>query len=103
MSYRVVDNPDESRYEVLDGEVRVGLVDYRRAPDSISLIHTETDPSVQGRGVASVLIEHVLREARAGGLAVLPYCPFVRRFIAERKEFLELVPEDRRSSFGLGA
>jgi hypothetical protein len=32
---------------------------------------------------------------------VLPFCPFVRRYIAERSELLELVPPDRRAAFGL--
>ena len=101
MNYTVVDNPDESRYEILDGDLRVGLVQYRRAPHQISFVHTETDPVGQGRGIASVLIEEVLTEARSSGLAVLPFCPFVRRFIAENDDFLDLVPEDRRGAFGL--
>lgn len=101
MNYTIVDNQDESRYEIFDGDLRVGLVQYRRAPDQIAFTHTETDPVAQGRGFASALIEHVLTEARDAGLAVLPFCPFVRRFIAANDEYLELVPRDRRGAFGL--
>jgi len=35
------------------------------------------------------------------GLAVLPFCPFVRRFIAENAGYADLVPEKDRQRFGL--
>ena len=34
-------------------------------------------------------------------LQVLPYCPFVRSWIAGHREYADLVPADRRSQFGL--
>jgi hypothetical protein len=41
---------------------------------------------------------------RGAGLAVLPFCPFVRAFIADHTgEYLDLVPEGYRSEFGLPA
>jgi predicted GNAT family acetyltransferase len=101
LNLTVRDNPAASQYEVFDGDRRRGLVQYRRAPDRISFIHTEIEPEAQGRGVASTLIGFALAEAAEAGLAVLPFCPFVRRYIAERSELLELVPPDRRAAFGL--
>jgi len=102
MTYIVRDYPEGQRYEISDGDERVGLIQYRRAPDQISFTHTETDPASQGVGVGSILVRHVLSEARASGLAVLPFCPFVRQYIAGHEEFLDLVPQDRRGAFGLG-
>jgi len=32
---------------------------------------------------------------------VLPYCSFVRRWIAEHPEYADLVPERERKRFGL--
>jgi hypothetical protein len=34
-------------------------------------------------------------------LAVLPYCPFVKRFIDRHREYLALVPVERRAMFTL--
>jgi uncharacterized protein len=34
-------------------------------------------------------------------LAVLPYCPFVRGFIDRHREYLDLLPVERRAKFGL--
>jgi hypothetical protein len=34
-------------------------------------------------------------------LAVLPYCPFVQGFIDRHREYLDLVPAERRAHFAL--
>jgi predicted GNAT family acetyltransferase len=38
---------------------------------------------------------------RRRGLRVLPFCPFVRSYIARHSEYLDLVPEKQRAAFGL--
>jgi hypothetical protein len=55
----------------------------------------------QGRGLADRLIRFALDDARARGLAVLPFCPFVMAFIEGHREFEDLVPEEYRDKFGL--
>jgi predicted GNAT family acetyltransferase len=101
MDLRVADNPDAERYEVFaDGEP-AGFMTYRRAPERISLRHTEVDDAFEGHGVASTLVSTVLDEARAAGLGVLPFCPFVKGYIAKHPEYLDLVPDDQRERFGL--
>jgi predicted GNAT family acetyltransferase len=101
MSLTIRDNVEASRYEAFEEGARVGLVQYRRTPDKISFIHTETADEAQGRGVGSRLVAQALAEARAAGLMVLPFCPFVRRYVADHPEYLDLVPESRRGAFGL--
>jgi predicted GNAT family acetyltransferase len=101
MELRVADNPDEDGYEVFaDGEL-AGFMTYRRAPGRISLLHTEVDDAFEGHGVGSTLVTAVLDEARAAGAEVLPFCPFVKGYIAKHAEYLDLVPEDEREGFGL--
>jgi aryl-alcohol dehydrogenase-like predicted oxidoreductase len=46
-------------------------------------------------------LETIADIARAQGLAVLPFCPFVRGFIDGHREYLDLVPVERRAKFGL--
>jgi predicted GNAT family acetyltransferase len=100
---RVVDVPGRSRFEVLvDGEI-AGFAEYRRRPDVIAFVHTSIDPRFEGRGLASDLIRTALSEARADGLSVMPFCPFVRGYIARHREFVDLVPIDLRATFGLTA
>ena len=100
---RVVDVPDRSRFEIrVDGEV-AGFTEYRRRPGLIAFIHTETDPRFEGQGLASDLVRTALSGARSQRLSVLPFCPFVRAYIARHPEFLDLVPESVRAKFDLPA
>ena len=97
----VADAPESERYEVsLDGEV-VGCTAYRVRPGLIAFVHTDVDERFQGRGFGDQLIRFALEDARARGLAVLPFCPFVKAFIERHREFEELVPETYREQFGL--
>ena len=96
----VHDNPFEGRYEIrLDGRT-AGFTVYKSKPNLIAFVHTEIDPSLEGRGLGSRLIGSALDDAR--GLEVLPFCPFVNVFIRRhRDDYVELVPEGYRQEFGL--
>jgi len=67
----------------------------------IAFTHTEIDARFEGQGVGSGLVRAALSEARASGLAVHPFCPFVRGYIARHPEDVELVPADLRAHFDL--
>jgi predicted GNAT family acetyltransferase len=97
----VVDQPGAGRFEVLvDGEV-AGYAEYRRTRTAVSLVHTVVDPAFEGRGLGSVLARGALDATREWGLPVLPYCPFIRRYVQRHPEYLDLVPADRRAEFEL--
>jgi predicted GNAT family acetyltransferase len=99
----VVDSRDRSRVEIrVDGEV-AGFTEYRRRPGLIAFIHTLIDPRFEGQGLGSELVRTALSQARSEGLSVLPFCPFVRSYIARHTEYLDLVPEDVRAKFDLPA
>ena len=90
-----------SRFEIrVDGET-AGFAAYHRRPGVIAFVHTEIDPRFEGQGLASQLIKTALSRARAEGAAVLPFCPFVRSYIAEHGEYVDLVPSDMRAEFQL--
>ena len=103
MKTEVVDHPEAHRYEVLaDGEL-AGFAEYQLSPGEILFIHTEIDEAYEGMGIASVLIRHVLDDARERGLAVLPLCPFVRGWIGRHEDYLGLVPAAARQKYNLPA
>lgn len=99
---RVLDAPEHSRFEIrVDGELG-GFTEYRRRPGLIAFTHTLIDPRFEGQGLASRLVQTALSEARDAGLAVLPFCPFVRGYIAAHsEEYLDLVPAGLRDTFDL--
>src|SRR5882757_1687981 len=102
LTVTVRDVPERHRYEIHDGEQRVGLSTYKLTDDTITFIHTEVDPAFGGRGLAKQLVEFELDDARRRGLAVLPMCPYVRKVIAENPTtYLDLVPAAERARFDL--
>jgi len=97
----VVHNADARRVEIhVDGTV-AGFTAYEPTSTARSFTHTEIDPAQEGRGLGSVLVRHALDATRGDGLAVLPFCPFVRGYIARHTEYRDLVPSDQRARFDL--
>lgn len=97
----VSDNANESRYEVrVDGEL-AGFAQYRPRPAGLAFVHTEIDDRFEGQGLGGKLVSHALDDVSSRGLSVLPICPFVRSYIERHPEYLDLVPEEKRSSYGL--
>lgn len=101
METSVVDVPDRGRFEIRLGDRVVGLASYHVEDGTMALPHTEIDPSVGGRGLGSALVAGVLAAARERGLTVLPYCSFVRHYIQQHPETIDLVAEADRPHFGL--
>lgn len=102
MSTAVRDNPAESRYEIHDDGRLAGFSAYRLTGHRIAFTHTETLPEFRSRGLAGQLVAGELDDARRRGLAVLPFCPYVRKVIARHADaYLDLVPERDRARFGL--
>ena len=100
----VADEPERHRFEIRVGGELAGFTEYRRAPGLIAFIHTLIDPRFEGQGLGTRLVTDALDDVRAAGLAVLPFCPFVRAFIANHPdEYLDLVPQGHRSQFDLPA
>ena len=101
MDTKVVDVPERGRYEIRVDDRVVGLASYHVDGTTMTLPHTEVDPSVGGRGIGSALVAGVLDAARARGLTVLPYCSFVRHYIQQHPQTLDLVADDDKPHFGL--
>jgi uncharacterized protein len=102
MTPTVTDVPERERFEIAIDGATVGFAQYRRAPGTISFVHTQIEREHEGEGLAATLVTAALDAARAEGLDVLPFCPYVRGFIDRHREYLDLVPAGRRSEFGLG-
>jgi len=100
---QVRDNEELSRYEILVGDTVAGFTEYAMHGKQIDLIHTEVEDAFEGQGIASRLISELLDDVRRRGLEAMPYCPFVRKFIAKHDEYLDLVPAEHRAKFGLAA
>ena len=97
----VRDDREADRFVItVDGEP-AGFAQYRDRGQALSFVHTEVDDRFEGQGLGGRLVAAALDDVRSRGLAVLPFCPFVRGYIARHPEYLDLVPETQRPQFGL--
>ncbi len=86
----VRDNPARSRYE-LEAENTLAIADYHIASGVMTVLHTEVDPKLQGKGVGAALVKGVLDDIRARGLKVVPACSFVAAYIHRHPAYADLL------------
>ena len=97
----VSDDREATRYVIaVDGEP-AGFAQYRDRGRALAFVHTEIDDRFEGQGLGGRLVSAALDDVRSRGLVVLPFCPFVRGYIARHHEYLDLVPETQRAQCGL--
>jgi predicted GNAT family acetyltransferase len=85
----VRDNAALWRFE-LDVEGAVAFANYRRAPGTVIITHTETPRALRGRGIASELVKGALESIRADGSKVVAGCGFVVDYLRKHPEFENL-------------
>ncbi len=81
-----------SRFVLRRGDRQIGEALYERREDGgIVFTHTEIDPEVQERGLGSQLVNGALTSLRVETDARIgATCPFVKRYLAEHREFDDL-------------
>jgi predicted GNAT family acetyltransferase len=99
----VADVPERGQFEIAVADEPAGFAVYQRLGHTLAFTHTEIDDRFEGQGLGGRLISFSLDAAREAELEVLPYCPFVRAYIARHPEYLDLVPARRRAEFELAA
>ena len=87
----VVNNKKLFRFEILLENGEYAVLQYRWLKGSMALMHTLVPKSTQKKGIGSFLVKYVLDYAKAHGLKVLPFCPFVAKYIKDHPEYEELV------------
>ena len=87
----VRDNPERQRYEAYLGSTLVGHATYHSQPGILTVLDTQVDEQVEGRGVGSQLVRGMLEDVRRRDAKVLPVCPFVRAFLQRHPEHADIV------------
>jgi len=98
MNVEVRNNKTEYRYEVwADGEL-AGYTQYVLRRGRIAFLHTEIYESYEGLGLGGRLARAALDDARARGLMVMPFCPFIADYIERHlDEYGDLVAPEMLS------
>ena len=86
----VVHDADRRQFRVGDGD-GAAVLQYRSDPGRITFLHTHVPESYRGQGIGGKLARAGLEHAKAEGLGVVPYCPFVRSYLTKHPEYQDLV------------
>ena len=101
MNPAVSDNPERERYELRLGGELAGVLEYRGRGHDRALTHTEIFEGHEGQGLAKHLVKTVLDDLRNQNLRIVPICPYVKQFVEEHPEYLELIEPRLRAGMGL--
>ncbi|WP_159930390.1 MULTISPECIES: GNAT family N-acetyltransferase [Nocardia] len=93
MTTRLEHNVADTRFEIYIDDTLAGYADYAERADLKvrDFHHTMTFPEVRGRGVAAQVVEYALDDSRNAGFSVIPTCWYVEKYIAEHREYADLV------------
>jgi len=92
MTIEIRDEREErGRYAAyLDGQ-RLGHATWVKVHDTVVLPHTEVEPKWEGHGIGSILARRAFDDARADGMSVLPFCPFMKRWAELHPDYHDVV------------
>lgn len=94
------DNAEQHRYELPLG-VEVAVVTYNLSGQNLMITETLVPQALEGQGIASRLAKHVIGDARARGLQILPVCPFFSAYLQKHPEHADVVHPTYRQILGL--
>lgn len=74
-----------------DGQ-RLATMTYSRAGDTLVIIdHTDVDAVLRGTGAGAALVAAAVEWARAGGLRLMPLCPFAKSVFDRTPEYQDVL------------
>ena len=94
------DNADRHQYE-LPVEDDVAVVTYNLSAPNLMITETLVPERLEGRGIASRLAGHVLADAKARELLILPVCPFFAASLQNHPEHADVVHPTYRGILGI--
>jgi predicted GNAT family acetyltransferase len=84
---RVIDNPEELRYELWLGEELAGEIRYIRDDSGkVVLVHTDIEPKLEGQGLGNFLVKGALDDLHDRGIEYRVICPFVAAYLRRHPE-----------------
>lgn len=86
----LLQNKEEEQFEMHIGN-EVALIAYQERGDHYMLIHTEVPESLEGKGIASVLVLKTFNFIEAEGRKIIPMCAFVKSYLARHPEWQRIV------------
>lgn len=87
MNYQITHRPDHQRFETVH-EGKTAFVEYRLTDgDMLDIIHTIVPREIEGRGIASALVEAAYDYALANGMKPQATCSYAVTWLKRHPEY----------------
>lgn len=96
MNHEIKHRESESRgmFYMDDKSGIISQLTYAKKDNGVMLVdHTETKKSLEGQGLASIVLQHVVKYAREQNLKIDPLCPFVEVQFELHPEYRDVLVE----------
>ena len=87
-----IDDATHGTYRAeLAGGSRAAELTWRASGKARIANHTFVPPEMRGRGIAQLLVEALVADARAQGFTIVPQCSYVEALFRRRPEWADLL------------
>lgn len=98
---QIVRNTEKRRFEWAirpegAAEPVLAFANYIKASNKLYITHTEVPEALEGQGIGSALLRHILEWIDAEGLDLVPLCPFMAGYLQRHPEWQRLLAEGYR-------
>jgi predicted GNAT family acetyltransferase len=84
-----LDNKPEHQFELYT-ENQKSIVQYEIKGNRFILLHTEVPESLQGKGLAKILVEKTLQTIDSYGMKIIPVCPYIVSYLKKNSTWNHL-------------
>ena len=91
MTVQREDGPSKGRYRLIVDGVEAEMTYSRAGAGLIIIDHTEVPAALRGRKVGERLVRQAIEDARLGGVAIIPLCPFAKAQIGRHPEWQDVL------------
>lgn len=84
------DKGSRGRYVIYLGDGKEAEMTYGRAGDIMTIDHTGVPPEFRGAGLAQMLVERGIADARAEGFRIEPLCSYVAAQFRRHADWADL-------------
>jgi predicted GNAT family acetyltransferase len=85
----LINNEARHNFELTVEGVR-SFVDYKLRGDKVYLIHTEVPEEMEGKGIASALVEKTFTYLEQHNLKIIPLCAYILIYLKRHPEWNRL-------------
>lgn len=81
----------EDRIELIQEDKVVGKIGFVKDGNELTITHTIVNPLFRGQGIAKILMEKVINEAKEKGLKIIPVCSYAISYFEKNTEYKGLL------------